>query len=109
VRGSQSQLEEFAVGSAHFDIVDAVKHEGVAHGLVHQGSRAREPGGLCVDRHDGSLPREHRKSDPGLVFCSIGAALSQTSESAGRGEAENGRQNRERNDDVHVCLLDGWR
>jgi hypothetical protein len=105
VRGSQPQLEEFSVGSAHLDTVDAVQRKGVPDGLIHKVSPAR---GLCrlrVDRHDGSLPRKHRKSDSGVVSCLIGAGPSPTAKGTSKGEAENGRQNRQRNDYVHVYLL----
>jgi hypothetical protein len=102
VRGSQSPLEEFSVGSAHLDTVNPVKREGVADGLVHQLGGAGVAFRLRVDRHHGSPPGKHRKSDCGLVSWPIAARLSQASESTNEGEAENGRQKRERNDHVHV-------
>jgi hypothetical protein len=101
---SQSPLEEFSVGSAHLDAVDAVEQKGVLDRLVHQVSRGRRARRI-VDRHDGPAPRKHRQSDTGLVSRLIGPRSPQASEGTSGDKGENGRQNSERNDHVHVDLL----
>ena len=90
-RGPQSSLEEFSVGSAHLDDVDAIQGEGVAYRVVHQVSRARGAVTLRVEGYDGPPTRKHRKSDGGLLTWLIARVFSLASENMSQSEGKNGR------------------